>query len=90
MATFRPASSSGAMASAACAYPAARTAASRDMANESGRTVFPPSSAAPCAMESASISPEAVCGAAITGQASSTAHASRVIHMGSPGPTPTA
>jgi len=41
-------------------------------------------------MESASISPEAVCGAAITGQASSTAHASRVIHMGSPGPTPTA
>ena len=62
---------------------------SRDMVKRRGSRVLPSSRAACRAMLRAVISPEAIWGAASTGQDSSTRTAFRVSSSGSPGPTPT-
>ena len=89
MATSCPASRYCRTAAAAFSCEAASTAGSRLMAKYSGTMVLP-SSAFPSAlraMSSASIWPEAVCGAASTGHCRSRRTACKVSSSGSPGPT---
>ena len=90
MATLKPASSTRAMLLAARTYSAFRADRARAAVNFSGTIDFRLRSTAPRATSSAGMSPEADLGAAMTGQKPRTSHAWRVIHAGSPGPTPTA
>ena len=89
MATSWPRSKWRRTASAASRWAARCLSLSRDMVKNRGRRVFPSRSTTCRAMLSAVISPEAVWGAASTGQDSSTRTAFSVSSSGSPGPTPT-